>query len=274
MFTATKTIYADDLLLSMMHGDSYSPMANTTLNEKFNINVNMFPDVGVYPKLSYIAIGNGGITTAVADNVLNQNAHSAIDGALFNHIPFVIRTPDNDLSIEEASKYRLRKESIINGVEYIEYYLKVIVPRTDNDLRLIEINNSDAMGSSITHFNPKNYRVLNPIPRLLVNYLENSTVKFVGRSIRVNLDFSIEELININTAMKIKYGLDESKYNITEIALCSGLDITDDEGRIETYSTQTMYFVDSAIDVVKTVALNKPIYRDVEVGGCEPIILK
>ena len=58
--TAQKTLYATDLHLSMLAGKPYTPLTNTTLNEKFGINQEAQLPSGVYPTLKYFAIGAGG----------------------------------------------------------------------------------------------------------------------------------------------------------------------------------------------------------------------
>ena len=65
-----------------------------SLNEKFEIlkdTAAITLEKGFYPEINYFCIGNGGSTLASGVKGYTYSRHSALDAALFNHIPFVLR---------------------------------------------------------------------------------------------------------------------------------------------------------------------------------------
>ena len=120
IINSNRTIYGLKLQMDMLLGDRWTPMPNTTLNEKFNIGLNA-PQPSSYPTLKYMCLGVGGSSIIDSQTGYRFSTHRAIDAGLFEHIPFIIRPIDQDLTLEERSKYRFRIQENINGNQYYCY---------------------------------------------------------------------------------------------------------------------------------------------------------
>ena len=55
----TSTIYGAELQTAQLIGAEYPIRENTTLNQKFHIQEGVVHSAGTYPRMKYIAIGNG-----------------------------------------------------------------------------------------------------------------------------------------------------------------------------------------------------------------------
>jgi len=238
IINSQRTLYGLQLQMHMLLHKDYTPLTNTTLNEKFDILKSEEIAEGEYPKLDYIAIGIGG--TEIIDNSdYKFSKHKAIDAALFEHVPFVMRELDNDLLPSDRVKYRFRKIEIFDNTEYACYYLKkfervimqdglYVIDTQDNQsiLKFMDTDRSD---------------LLNPVPRLVKDYLDISKNSYTANTAKIEFSLYIDELAALDTVMNIRYG--ESK-NLTEIALCSGIDTEIDGGdNMEAANVIVNYFV-------------------------------
>lgn len=100
---------------------------NSTLNQKFDIQASAQIPANMRPSLKCFTIGIGGHGyTMGANNIpLSQVVdHSSGDAGLYHHLPFVIRSINDDLTAGERSKYCLRKTITVDGVNYYAYYGK------------------------------------------------------------------------------------------------------------------------------------------------------
>lgn len=260
-----RTVYALDLELNMRLGTEYTVRTNTTLNEKFNIRPNEPLPSGVYPKLKYLAIGVGG-ANIIAGNEYRYSAHRATDAALFEHIPFVIRPIDNDLSDQEKLKYRLRKIENINSTEYICYYLKVVEPTNfTNGLYEIIVSGTD---TNLLFFDTSKYDLLNPTPRAPGDLFDITNNKYVARTVKFPFILDEDETNELRNALAIKYIEDRLP---TELALCSGYDVA--EGALyEATNVQVNYFIGIDINTEIEFANATTIVRALEIGGMEPML--
>ena len=168
---ASRTIYGTHLQLCEMMGYPYNVKANTTLNEKFGIGTEIGLSKGQYPTLQYLVIGNG--DSSLIDNATGYsfNTHSAVDAALFNHIPFVIREKYDDIDVEQRLRYRLRKLQVINNVEYYCYYAKKIeeVKYKDSFFKVVKLGQNDILSL----LNPNDEAFLTPEPKSKLEIINN-----------------------------------------------------------------------------------------------------
>lgn len=274
MNLVTKTIYFDTVVLSHLREKNFKPLANTTLNEKFNINKDILMELST-PTLKYFAIGNGNIETMDSETnmKLYHGNHRCIDAALYNHIPFVLRKEDEDLGSNERKNYRLRKRISINNEWYIAYYLKVI----PDDMvlnQIIKITQETDTMPKIETFNTNDSSLLNPniydnnISELLVDNTE-----FITNSDQISLILTIEELNEIKEAMRI-LSIPQNEMVINEIALCSGTDVVDlNTYDIEVAYCQILLFVDTDYDIQLMLANDTEFFRQVEIGGMQALML-
>lgn len=265
------TIFGLGLINAMLANRYYSVSINTTLNEKFGILTNEHTPKGtlltpIYPRLKYLVIGNGGIP--VADDATNYrfSQHCAIDGALFNHLPFALKTPNEDFNDVERRRYRLRKEVRIDGELYYAYYARVVETIDYRGYPYL-ITHRDGV-DVLSVFNTNIERILNPRPVIKPDKpLDSLRVDTVIN--RFKLEFFMsekdqEELQNVYRILKI------SQYTkLTEIGVCHGYDVIVPYG-LEVADTQISYFLDIDLDVALEFDARAVFKRNLELGGAEP----
>jgi hypothetical protein len=261
-------VYGISLQLSQINGSPYEILPNTTLNEKFNIKSNVKLTKDVYPTIKYFALGVGGSEVATGIDAYNFSKHKSTDAALFEHIPFVMRTVDEDLLPIEKAKYRFRKTEIINGVEYICYYLKVIDTKSmSQGFYIVSVNEGSA---SLSVFDTNTDEFLNPIPRDPSKGMTDlNNTKYI--SAVANLKFSLykNELEEINEILKIRYGESHTK-GLTEIGICSGVDMDIETGYKEATCAQVIYHTEVDINTASILQAEGELVRMLEYGGSEP----
>ena len=221
IINSNKTIYCRKLETAMLLGVPYKALANTTLNEKFNILVNNKPIN--YPTLKYYAIGVGGNDIIEGNVGYTYSEHNSTHATLFNHVPFILREITNDISATERAKYGLRRKEIFNGVTYIAYYLKRLpLSNVVPDMEYITVNDGV---QTVNVFSP-NSSNLNPTPPDLSNTGVNLVSgDYVAASAKMNIDLSSSDVAELLNVANVMYG-DSSYAIISEIALCTGVDKT------------------------------------------------
>ncbi len=224
MNNIVRTIYSSYLQTCGLLELPFELKANTTLNEKFNIQSGVTPTVDQMPSLGYFSVGNGGhkyITGAGGIAVPDPIQHRATDAALFNHLPFVLREPELDLSQAQRANYALRKQVTYNGKVYWAYYLKRFTK--DNVKAAMEyrvINNGSTVSSPFV----PNSSNLNPTPPELNNTGVNVvTAEYVAATAKFELSLSDADVAELLHVASVMY--DNDAYAIiSEIALCTGVD--------------------------------------------------
>ena len=265
------TIFGLGLINAMLANRYYSVSINTTLNEKFGILTNEHTPKGtlltpIYPRLKYLVIGNGGIPTVDDATNYRFSQHCAIDGALFNHLPFALKTPSEDFNDVERRRYRLRKEVRIDGELYYAYYARVVETIDYRGYPYL-ITHRDGV-DVLSVFNTNIERILNPRPVIKPDKpLDSLRVDTVIN--RFKLEFFMsekdqEELQNVYKILKI------SQYTkLTEIGVCHGYDVIVPYG-LEVADTQISYFLDIDLDVALEFDTRAVFKRNLELGGAEP----
>lgn len=271
MENVTRTVYGAQLQTNQFGNSEFQMLDNTTLNEKFNIQAGVEP--ANTPAVGYYAIGNGGHTTAMgAGNIplIRSVEHLATDAALYNHLPFVLRTVDNDLTQAERTKYALRKQITVDSTPYIAYYLKRIdVASGIPQLKLQTTNNGV---TSTSTFVPSATN-LSPTPPALSESNVN-TLKSQYAIVSQPIPFSLTaaEVAEILNAAAIIYG-DEAYAVISEMSLCSGEDkaITLAGGDVfnEAVAVQCCSFI-STFHML--AASRTGITGTLELGSAEPLL--
>lgn len=224
MESVCRTIWGSYLQSCELLGITHDVKEFTTLNEKFAIQSGVAITPGTYPKVQYFCIGNGGHQmTMGADNIplTKINQHKATDAALFKHLPFVLRTVDNDLTATQRANYALRKEEIFNGTTYIAYYLR----RIDMTGVISEIDYRSVLNGVITStvYVPS-IGSLSPTPAVINNTGVNVLAgDYITTTAMVTVAFTPEEIAELLNVANIIYA-DENYAIISEIGLCSGAD--------------------------------------------------
>lgn len=224
MDNIVRTVYSSYLQTCSLLNLPFELKANTTLNEKFNVQSKVAPTADQDPSLGYFAIGNGGhryITGADGISVPEPVQHRATDAALFNHLPFVLREPQLDLTPAQRANYALRKQVTYNGKSYWAYYLKRFT--RDNVKAAMEYRVVNNGVTVVSPFVP-NASNLNPTPPdLSTSGVNVVTGDYVAATAKFELNLTAEDVVELLHAAEVIY--DNDAYAIiSEIALCTGVD--------------------------------------------------
>lgn len=224
--SVVRTIYAAHLSTCKMLNRPFTILPNSTLNQKFNLYKDELPLINEYPAVQYVAIGNKGATYEVTTSgmvLTTPTPHLPRDAALFNHIPFVVRNINDDISSTERVKYRMRVPITIEGTVYVAYYLRAL--NMTSVTPGVQLRNVDTTGNTITTTNfvpvPGD---LSPTPPDVSNIdINDPSGDYLVSSAVINLTLNQEDIANIMEGCAILYG-DPRYAVISEIALCSGVD--------------------------------------------------
>lgn len=226
MENTTRTAYGANFQTSLILQKPVQLLENTTLNQKHNIqNGSLFADTDK-PGLFYVGCGNGGHifkTGATGIPYPEPIPHSPRHAGLYNQLPWVIRTLDNDLDLGSLANYRLRKLETINGVQYAAYYLKRLdLTLSDPALQYMIVTDTNTQSQpfvpTLDDLNPS-------IDPLFYQGQNTTTGDYIRSTAQVNFSLTagdVAELINVSN---VKYG-DDSYSIISELAFCTGADRT------------------------------------------------
>ena len=276
MENITRTVYSAHLQTCQLLQLPYLPLVNTTLNEKFNVNVRMTLNPGEIPAAKYMAIGRGGVSLSIGNDntpVLTPMQHQPTDAALFDHIPFILRPVTDDLSSEDRLKYRLRVIRSFGGVSYACYYLKVLdLSSTTVELNNIVVNNNT---TTITTFTPT-LANLNPTPAPLVSEGQNITTgEYVSASAVTPFNLTSDDINEILNSCQIMYN--NTNYAlISELGVCSGIDriISGNfNGTTSSYTEVGVAQIMSFVNVFYAASFaNSGIDLELDIGNTEPML--
>lgn len=277
----TRSLYGIGLETALLLGLPAPVLANTTLNEKLNINPGVVPSVGSPPTMRYFALDRGGVTvvTGADGSPLPSGAqHEPVDASAFTLFPFIMRLAGSDLAVADRAKYALRRLETHNGQNYVAYYLKrmdftgvavgykctTVDPVTGNQ--------------TVTDYVPTAAN-LNPVPQQLSPTGTNKpTGDFVTASAVLDVSLSGADCQELLNCAQIIYN--DTRYAIlTNILLTSGFDQTMqspvDTGTgtfpmLEANACQITHFYNTFQPVTYE---KNGITISLEVGGTEPMML-
>lgn len=250
----------------------------STLNEKFNVNENVHHTRENPLSMKYVAIGLGGHKMVLGNNGIylpEPIQHRPTDGALFKHLPFIIRPSDEDLSASERAKYRIRRQETYGGKSYISYYLKKIdFTNTYAGMNYMTVTDTQTLTQT---FSPST-STLNPTPPVVSNEgVNNGTGDYVSASAIIPFTMDDADVTELKNVCSIIFG-DEAYAIISEIALCSGA-----EANVSTiYNESTLNYTD-AVDVQVVAFINtffsaqfnsNKVDYLFDVGSAEPMIVQ
>lgn len=266
-----RTLFAIDLEQHRLFNQPYTPLENTTLNEKFNILDRTSPG-NAYPCLNVFVIGVGGLQNIADDNNYSYSQHSPIDGALFEHVPFIVRDTSSDLTAAEKAEYRLRVIKNVNNKEYICYYGKVIpTPSIKQTFYTIKTINdvTQVTAPTLTTLDTKTAEILNPKPRS--RGFSFKTVAGIDYITKLN---KIDFVLNTSDIQEVKNGCEKlgiDKDIITELGLCTSCDYNNN-GYTEAVYTQIAFHIGVNFNMGVMLENNQKIQKSIELGGLEPYI--
>ena len=275
METVTNTIYGSYIQTCQLLRKDPEIKPYTTLNEKLNIFKDEVLTPGEIPTVQYVAVGNGGHTATTGPNGVTIPApvlHTPRHAALYNQLPFVLRTPENDLTSVERANYRLRSIIDVNGTTYVAYYLKVlnltnVVPAMEHKLV--------ADGQIFTDPFTPTAQDLDPVPpNIDPNSTNTSTGEYLSATAKIPFTLDVNDIRELQDACRILYGTDEAAI-ISEVALCSGVDRPvegDFNGTTATYTEAIAVQVSSFINTFyATKFINDSVNVVFDVGSVEPL---
>lgn len=269
--SSQRTLYMADLDLHRQLGVQYKPLTNTTLNEKFGVLVSEeIPNQ--YPKLNGFVIGIGGSPVVEGYESYAFNEHSPIDGALFQHVPFIVREYSMDLTEEERANYRLRVVETINNKQYCCYYMKLI-PSFELKTNFYSIktvlDGTSVASPSLSVFDTNMSSILNPVPRnRSLSYETMGKSEYVTKLAKVDFILTENEQEELVKALEVKNL--ESRL-VTELGLCTGIDFNTDYGK-ESLATQIAYHIPINFTLTLEFANRGNLSRAIELGGMEPFL--
>lgn len=220
----TRTIIGSRTLSALQQGKPYTTVENTTLNEAHGIHAGLMPTDSDTPRVRYYAIGmNGHVNRVGADGGHYPQArqHSPADFGLYRQVPFLLRSPDDDLTVSERGDYGLRKIISINNENYIAYYLKRI-PMDNEPVRMLHHTVIDGQ-TVTTPFVPDNSNLfptpVDPDPNGSIT--TNGT--YLTTSALMNIHFDANDVNELKEVARIMYGSVERAL-ISELGLVAGSD--------------------------------------------------
>lgn len=276
MGNTVRTVHGAALQTSQLLGLPIAIRENTTLNQKFNINKDLPVASSDNVAMRYVTIGNGGHKMVVGTNNIPYPQaihHVSRHAALYNHLPFVLRRPADDLTPAERQNYRLRRLETHDGVVYIAYYLKVLdLSETLTQLELRHVENN---ATTSTEFQ-SNLSDLSPEPPAIApNGVLTTTGDYIAATAKVPfilIENDVDELLNV---ANIIYG-DPNYAIISEIGLCSGADRTvvgDFNGMSTSYMDAIGVQIVDFMSVFYPVAYsNKQVNLTFDVGDVSPLL--
>lgn len=266
-----RTLYMIDIDLHRQLGAEYSPLENTTLNEKFSVLQSEDTPKG-YPVITGYVIGIGGspMIDGAPNYVLNE--HSPIDGALFEHIPFIMRPLEADLNDAERENYRLRVVETINNTQYVSYYMKVLDSYVINSnfytIKTV-YDGTNVSSPSLSVFDNNVETILNPSPRpRKLDYKTSKGCEYISKLCKLNFTLTSLEQEEIKNVLTIK---NKESRLLTELGICTGITIDCSYGK-ESMITQIAYHVPVNFDLTVDLVEGRDMVKTIELGGLEPLI--
>ena len=270
-----RTIYAAHAATCKALMKPWTILPNSTLNQKWNLADSETPAVNQYPTLGYIGIGNRGASYEITtDNFALSvpTPHLARHASAYNFIPFVIREITDDLSATERARYRLRVPRVINGVNYVVYYLRVLdLTTVSPSVELRTVNNGTI---STTGFSPELSDLSPTAPVLSNTNVNNPNGSYLISTAKVNFTLSQEDINEIMNACDIIYG-DPRYAVINEIMVCHGVDkVIQGNFGATTGAYTELIGAQVAAFLQETHALTSSsvsVSIDLDIGGVEPM---
>lgn len=277
MENVTRSIFAAHLQTCKLLDKPFTVLENSTLNQKFNVYADERNGANVYPSLGYLAIGNKGSSYDVSQSgyvLTTPIPHLAHHASLYNHLPFVIRPADEDLTPGQRIMYRMRVPLTIGGQQYFAYYLRVLDLTTVAPS--VELRNVTDGVITNTPFTP-DLSALTPVhPVITGTSLNTAEGDFLVSTAKTLFTLNQQDIVNIREACTILYG-DPRYAIINEVAVCTGLDkiVSGQLGGTtinytESVVTQVAAFLSQSHNLTSSTA---EIKIGLNVGSVEPLLV-
>lgn len=224
MENIVRTVNSALLQTSQLLGLPYVVKPHTTLNEKFSIATEYTLSDTDRPTACYIAIGNGGHRMSMGAGQIpypDMLPHRPRDMALFNHIPFVMRELNNDLTPTQRENYRLRTTVVQNGTSYYAYYLKKLnFEETTPSLEYRTVQDGTTRASPFE----SSVSDLSPTPQEIpTSGAVTTSGDYVAATAKVDFVMDANDIAEFLNVTNILYG-NPNMGIISEIAYVAGVD--------------------------------------------------
>lgn len=295
----TRTIYGAALQTSHTLKTAHQVREFTTINEALNV-----PEIVPYQPtpltagaqvpqsynpetdtnnlaVQYWCIGNGGhgmvskgekaIPLPITD------AHRSNDACLYEILPFVVKTVDQDLSREQRVNYRLRKILMIDGEYYVAYYARKL-PSQELSSKMLHTKVQDGVSTTVEFIPSINN--LNPTKPIIGQENDGS---YLSVSSSILIDFTEQDVNWLKEACEVLYGSAEFAI-ISEIAICSGIDkVIQQEYPLNGTQTSTNISTQNLFEAVavqvscfinpfySAISGNQGFGFDLDLGAAEPL---
>lgn len=225
MHTVTPTIFNGQIASAQFKGRVHIPMTNTTLNEKFNVQAQQSPSSDDRHITQFYCIGNRGhraYTGADGRQKMMPVPHSIAQGALYGHIPFILRELTDDLNSTMRSDYALRVvEQLDDGNVYVAYYAKRLdlenVETSTREIQIIDGQQHTRPWVPTSETLDPDHPELDEDGKVI-----QASGEFLAVSSPLNINFNAADAEELRNVARILYG-SESDSVISEIALVSGI---------------------------------------------------
>jgi hypothetical protein len=251
-------------------------LENSTLNQKFNIQKDTIPADSDIFSMQYLTIGNMGHRMLLGSNNIPYPSpvqHLPEHSGLYNHIPFVLRLPNEDLTPQERIRYRLRRMEQHDGTTYVAYYglvMDLTLTQPKLELRVVDGDNvtSTPFAYTLDNLNPTQPTI--PPGQGLVTGSD-----YIASTAKVPFKLTADDVVELLNVANILYG-DENYAIISEIGVCHGVDrvVTGDfNGQSASYTEvigcQITTFVSSFFALP---FMNTGVDVTFDVGSVEPLL--
>lgn len=223
MQITTRTIYGSTLQTNLLLGLPNTVVANTTLNELWNIHHTQAPSANERQKMEFYCMGNGGhrvLTHADGTPYISPINHRASDAGLYKFLPFVLRPVNEDLTPTEREPYGMRTPVNINGTVYWAYYLKRInLTNVTPEMKKTVVVNGV---STTTPFIPDNSNLTPTPPEIPNTGVVSTNGEYLSVTATVNVSFDLFDVTELINVVNILYD-NENMAAISEIGLVAAV---------------------------------------------------
>ena len=254
----------------------FQQFEDTTLNQKFDIQAGALLPPGSRPALKFYTIGIGGHGYTMGPNSIPLSQvidHSSGDAGLYQHLPFVLRPINDDLTAGERSRYCLRKIIEVDGTNYVAYYGKRlnmtgVIPKMTK--RTIVDDQTVIEEYVYTEAN------LSPTPPEIPNTGAVTTSnEYLATSAVIPMPFTEADVAELYNVAEILFG-DRRMAVISEFGFCTAVDadvsINTPTGAVtfkETICAQIATIISGHYEMIYN---SKGFVFNLEVGAVQPLL--
>lgn len=226
---AKATRWGEAVTAAAMRQRPIDYIANSTYNEYLDVLPNAHFETEKVPVINWVGLGIGSkymssivhpLNSAVIDNPAYY-IHSNEDAIPFIPFPYVMRkVGSDDLSTTERARYAMRAIIVIEGVQYVAYYLKAA--EATSDKVAITVVETDGSGN-LVDTNPLEPSTAPLNPKRDSSYLGESTSSNEYLQVRAPLTLSLtsSDISEILNCAAIMFG--ETDIEITEFSMVAGI---------------------------------------------------